>query len=247
MKILAIGNSFSEDATRYLQAIASSAGEELFVRNLYIGGCSLRMHAQNIADNAQNYAYEENAEGNEMISISEALKREKWDRITVQQSSGVSGLISSYEPYLTQVLDTVRKYCPDAEIAFHRTWAYETDSTHAEFVNYDRDQAKMYREILNATEKAASAHSLPIIKGGDFIQYLRTKPEFDYENGGLSLCRDGYHMSLDYGRYAVGLIWFIFFTGKPASSATFAPDGTDPRLIALIKREADNFISNDND
>lgn len=46
MKILAIGNSFSQDATRYLQDIAASAGENLFVRNLYIGGCSLEMHAK---------------------------------------------------------------------------------------------------------------------------------------------------------------------------------------------------------
>ncbi len=52
MKILAIGNSFSQDATRYLQDIAASAGEELFVRNLYIGGCSLEMHSKNIAENA---------------------------------------------------------------------------------------------------------------------------------------------------------------------------------------------------
>ena len=52
MKILAIGNSFSQDATRYLQDIAASAGENLFVRNLYIGGCSLEMHAKNITENA---------------------------------------------------------------------------------------------------------------------------------------------------------------------------------------------------
>ena len=37
-KILCIGNSFSQDATRYLEAIADG---ELFVRNCYIGGCSL--------------------------------------------------------------------------------------------------------------------------------------------------------------------------------------------------------------
>ena len=36
MNILSIGNSFSQDATRYLQNIAESAGESLYVRNLYI-------------------------------------------------------------------------------------------------------------------------------------------------------------------------------------------------------------------
>ena len=61
MKILAIGNSFSEDSTRYLQQIAASAGEELFVRNLYIGGCSLNQHWSNMQSGAAAYTYYQNA------------------------------------------------------------------------------------------------------------------------------------------------------------------------------------------
>lgn len=41
MNILAIGNSFSQDATRYLHQIAAADGVPLHVANLYIGGCSL--------------------------------------------------------------------------------------------------------------------------------------------------------------------------------------------------------------
>ena len=42
MKILSIGNSFSEDAQRYLKLIAGANGRELTCVNLYIGGCSLK-------------------------------------------------------------------------------------------------------------------------------------------------------------------------------------------------------------
>lgn len=243
MKILAIGNSFSQDATRYLQDIAASAGEELFVRNLYIGGCSLEMHSKNIAENAAAYLYEENTVGMEKISIPDALAREDWDYVTVQQVSGFSGKIETYEPYLTEVLDTVKTICPQAKIAFHRTWAYEIDSGHGHFAYYMKNQSNMYHAIVEATSEAAAKHTLPIIGSGDFIQHLRSIPPFDYKNGGISLCRDGFHMSLDYGRFAVGLVWFKFFTKKNAANVKFAPDNTDPAFIDIIKREADKFFA----
>lgn len=243
MKILAIGNSFSQDATRYLQDIAASAGENLFVRNLYIGGCSLEMHAKNIAENAPAYDYEENTRGIEKISIPDALAREDWDYVTVQQVSGLSGKIETYEPYLTEVLDTVKSACPEAKIAFHRTWAYEIDSIHGNFAYYLKNQMNMYHAIVEASAEAAKKHSLPIIGSGDFIQHLRAIPPFDYKNGGTSLCRDGYHMSLDYGRYAVGLVWFKFFTGRNATDVIFAPENTDPDYINIIRQEADKFIA----
>ena len=44
LKILGLGNSFSWDATTYLDRIA----DDLYVRNLHIGGCSLEMHVDKI-------------------------------------------------------------------------------------------------------------------------------------------------------------------------------------------------------
>lgn len=44
LKILAIGNSFSEDATRYLHQLANAAGIDTKIVNLYIGGCPLERH-----------------------------------------------------------------------------------------------------------------------------------------------------------------------------------------------------------
>lgn len=44
VKILAVGNSFSEDATFYLPQIAEAGGKSLILGRLYIGGCSLERH-----------------------------------------------------------------------------------------------------------------------------------------------------------------------------------------------------------
>ena len=72
MNVLCIGNSFSQDATRYLHQVS---GESLFVRNLYIGGCSLERHYNNIVEDRADYEYQKNGRCLKMISIKEALKK----------------------------------------------------------------------------------------------------------------------------------------------------------------------------
>ena len=69
-RVLCIGNSFSEDATRYLQKLA---GGELWVRNCYIAGCSLQRHYENSRTAVPEYQYQEDAAALRMISLREAL------------------------------------------------------------------------------------------------------------------------------------------------------------------------------
>ena len=58
IKILAIGNSFSVDATEYLWNMLDDAGiEEVIVGNLYIGGCSLDTHWSNMSNNKNAYTF----------------------------------------------------------------------------------------------------------------------------------------------------------------------------------------------
>ena len=237
MKILAIGNSFSEDATRYLEPIARSAGEELFVRNLYIGGCSLFRHVKNIESGDAAYAYQRDAESLEQISLSDALAREDWDFITVQQVSGYSGIYDSYIPYLDRLLSFVRERAPRAKRILHRTWAYEWNETeHPSFQLYSGDTAKMHRAIVDVTDRISKEFSLPIIPVGDAIMRAKCHPDFDVRAGGLSLHRDGFHLSRDYGRYLAALVWLKYFTGVSPDRVTFIPEGCDPHLIATIKQ-----------
>ena len=74
IRILAIGNSFSEDATCYLHGIAQAAGVEVQVLNLYIGGCPLEKHWRNIETKQEPYQYQENGVLTDRYgSIEEAL------------------------------------------------------------------------------------------------------------------------------------------------------------------------------
>jgi hypothetical protein len=233
--ILAIGNSFSTDATVYLQKIAASAGEDLFVRNCFIGGCNLKMHAQNLKTDAIVYEEQNDGEFVRMIGLKSALLAIPWDIVTLQQASHDSGIIATYEPFLTQLIRGIKKLVPGAKIVFHQTWAYEIDSQHASFPLYGRNQAQMFQKLQTAIRQAASRHHLEIIPAGEAIQRARSLPAFDYAHGGRSLNRDGFHLTFDYGRYLAALVWFRFLTGKTGQSVEYQPEGADPKLIEQLK------------
>lgn len=223
IRILSIGNSFSQDSHKWLHKLAQKNGVDLETFNLFIGGCSLKMHWDNMRNNATAYDLEINGDSAERkISIIEALQLEKWDIITVQQVSGDSGIYETYEPYLSDLADKIKEKQPDAKIYFHQTWAYETDSTHGDFAKYNKDQTEMYSRIKKVSVMAAQTINAEIIPTGEVINTLReTVTEFDYKNGGLSLCRDGFHLSLDYGRYAAAATWLHTITGNKICATDF--------------------------
>ena len=232
MNVLCIGNSFSQDATRYLHQISD---DKIFVRNLYIGGCSLETHWNNIVEENEYYEYQKNGRKLKMTSINSALLKKKWDYITVQQVSHFSGMPETYEPYLTSILNFIREKCPKAEIVFHRTWAYDDNSTHGGFVNYGGSRKKMIEEIIKTSDHFASVHGLRIIPNGEAIEMARDLPEFQGER---NINRDGFHLSLDYGRYLAGLTMFGFFTGEDATKVTYEPEDTDPKINEKLKEIA---------
>jgi hypothetical protein len=241
INILAIGNSFSQDATAYLYSIAKEAGKEIKVVNLYIGGCSLETHWRNIINNAALYDYELNGQNTgRKISITEALMEEFWDYVTLQQVSGASGLLDTFYPYITNISDCVRHYAPAAEQLLHQTWAYELDSDHPHFINYDKNQSKMFIAIEGAYQSLTARCPLGLIPSGQVIQRLRSNPVFDYGKGGISLCRDGFHLDLVYGRYAIAATWFEFILKESILENSFLPPASegkevDQLIIQLIK------------
>lgn len=234
MKVLSIGNSFSTDAHKFLHTIAKLNGEDIYTANLFIGGCSLETHFTNVLENNAYYDYEINgSEAQEKISIADALERNKWDIVTIQQSSPYSGIYETYQPYLNNLAELVKNKLPDVNLYFHQTWAYEIDSPHPGFANYSNSQQKMYDCIVSASQRACKAIDAKLISTGKVIQTVRDSiKEFDYENGGISLCRDSFHLSNDYGRYTAAATWLKTLTGKNVISDTF--NSLTPNLIKAI-------------
>ena len=247
LKVLAIGNSFSSDATEYLWNIAMDGGvETIVVGNLYIGGCTLEKHWTNINNSNNAYTYYKNTRGKwtnrASTSVQYALKDEEWDIVTIQQASGSSGMESTYSP-LGNIVQFLVKNEPNAEIYWHMTWAYQQDSTHASFPNYGSNQLKMYEKILNAlNSKVKLQKSITgIIPAGTAVQNLRSSYIGD------TITRDGYHMSHDYGRYTVALTWFAYLTGGDVDQVDWLPADHKETLkphLPVIREAVRNALAN---
>lgn len=224
IKLLAIGNSFSEDATYYIYDVAKSASIDTKVVNLYIGGCSLERHWSNIESGQVAYEYQINGEKSErLVSIPEILMEDTWDYIVTQQSSYDSGWEDSYEPFLGLLVDYLRELAPKAQIWLQKTWAYDNESKHFNFMRYHRNQVEMFERLSKCYEHMSKKYDLPMIQSADLIQKLRSTEPFNMQSGGRSLCRDGFHMSYLYGRYALACLWVRTLFNTPMKQITYIP------------------------
>lgn len=245
MKVLAIGNSFSQDATRYLHQIALADNVDLKVVNLYIGGCSLERHYDNLITNEKAYEYEENGSSSgETVSIKDSLERDVWDVVTIQQVSHLSVNYATYQPYIRYLSDFIKKYAPQAEQMLHQTWAYEQGSERLTVELGYNDQYDMFRDLKVSYKLAAKdLGGLKIIPGGEAFQYA-------IESGIDKLHRDTFHASLGIGRYILGAVWYEVLTGNSIEFNSFC-DFDEPvenakiqKAKKCVRRAIDKFKNN---
>lgn len=241
IRILAIGNSFSEDAVEnYLYDLAKAAGIQLVIGNLYVGGCSLEQHVENALNNQSAYEYRKvNSAGvfsNENgWSISRALADENWDYISFQEVSQQSGIYSYFEESLPTLVDYVKGQStnPDTRYILHQTWAYAKSSTHSGFPNYDKDQMKMYEAIVDAVWKAAELIGADmVVPAGTAIQNGRTSIIGD------NFCKDGYHLEINYGRFTAACTWFEQLLGIDVTTNTYKPSTVSDYDAEIAKHAA---------
>lgn len=249
LKIFAIGNSFSVDAMQWLYGIAKDGGyNNIILGNAYISGCTLQNHSINSKNNSKNYIYYKNTTGTwknvKEKTLLECLTDEKWDIITLQQQSGSSGMPNTYEPYLSELIEFVNtnKTNPYAELVWHMTWAYQKDSTHSSFPNYNNDQLTMYNAIVstiksNVLVKNELSYYIPV---GTAIQNIRTSFIGD------KLTRDGYHLSYDLGRYIAAMTWFHKITGLSIDDITYVPsvETISDNHLKVVKECVKNAVAN---
>lgn len=250
IKILDIGNSFSMDALYYLSGIGEADGVAIKAVNLFIPGCSLEKHCNNIESDAPVYLYEENGHmTGDKVSIRQALAADNWDYVVTQQASGSSGLANTFFPYLTEMAAFVRAQAPLTEFLLQETWAYEKNAQQEAFANYGNDQIAMYRALNEAYTDAAKTLGVRLIPCGTVVQKMRDVPPFVVEEGGRSLCRDGMHMDLIYGRYLVAAVWYRFLTGRAVSGNRFVPQMAqlpdltcEPGILRLLQEKVDAWV-----
>ena len=232
MNILAIGNSFSSDATRYLHGVAKGEGEKLKVVNLYISGCSLERHFRNMLSEERVYELQVNGEASGFrVSLKEALLNRAWDVVTMQQASCYSPRYETYQPYLCELSSYVKRLCPGARQVIHQTWSYEKGSEKLCVQMGYAEPSQMTADIVAAYARAVEAiEADAIIPSGELFAHM-------LESGIETVHRDTFHASRGLGRYALALLWYGVLTGKSVEGNAFScldePITEEQRAIAI--------------
>ena len=209
-----------------LVPLCDAKNVQVEIHNLYYGGCSLQQHAEFLLKDTAAYSHRvcTNAEPRvvkDTITLRQALQDGKYDYISLQQASHDSGIKSSFEPWLTMLIDTVRAYQPDARLCWMQTWAYSTDAKHPAYPRYQCNQQVMWDSIQACTPK-----NMPVIPCGQAIQNARQTKLGD------TLCRDGYHLNYVYGRYTAACVWYEMITGRDVRFNSYR----NPQMTRLQRR-----------
>ncbi len=236
MNVLSIGNSFSNNAHRYLPQMAKAAGKELMLCNLFIPGCSLETHWNNWRKEEEAYVYEVYLPGEtEMrnpdgLALHDVVEDEDWDVITLQQCSHLSGIEESYSPYLAELAAYCRMVKPEAKIMLHQTWAYEKGCLKPEFAEYyHNDQDEMYRMLTECYAKAAKEAEIDlIIPSGRAWQTARQTFIGD------RLTCDGFHGN-EMGCFLAGACFYEMIFGESITKNPFMLPDFDENINGALK------------
>lgn len=190
LKVLAIGNSFSICVLKEIPEVAKDLGCPLDFCSLYIPGCSLKRHAENLKKPDSNpylvtWSYVSCPAGaipfgNGSVAkvknkhygnIEKMLKADRWDVVTVQQASHLSWKPDSYEPYGTAIVEMIRKNAPQARIFVQQTWSYTPWDKRLK--KWGIDQNGMFEKLDSAYRSFAAAHKLDVIRTGSAVQLFR--------------------------------------------------------------------------
>lgn len=226
VKILAVGNSLTNNATQYLWEIITSAGvpiENVVIGRLFLPGCSIEWHWNNIEDFDSEYTYSKNAMGvwisYENYSVQAALEDEEWDYIIVQETIASVQNTSAYRN-LGNLVDYLKIAEPEAELAWHLIWTYqaETESQWCKF-RTPAETLEHYGQIIGqylaqVKNKSQIEHLIP---AGTAVQNLRSSYIGD------TITTDGIHVNDKHGMYITALTWYAALTGGDVEAATWLP------------------------
>ncbi|MBR2969306.1 MAG: DUF4886 domain-containing protein [Clostridia bacterium] len=244
LKILCIGNSFSQDTLAYAYGVAKSLGvNEVKLANMCIGGCTLQQHAENAKNDLPAYSFElnENDEWTETpnFKLSTALYADKWDYVSIQQASGFSGLKESFEGHIDYLIAYIRERVPkETKIVWNMTWAYQQNSPHEHFAFYSNSQTTMYRSIIQTVRDVVLKRPeiSIVVPVGTAIQNARTS------SLGNSLTRDSFHLSLGTGRFIAALTFIHKITGIELSGVAFNGINISPKEKEIAVECAANAV-----
>ena len=252
VKVLMIGNSFSICLLQHLPQVAADRGVELDLASLYIGGCSLKRHWENVEKDGDKgfkpYRFGRNRFGKYeqgMANVCDALRMTKWDIVTIQQASHESWKGETYHPYGDKLVAKIRELAPQAKIYVQETWSYTPWDKR--LAKWGIDQDRMYESLHAAYADFAGQYGFGVIPFGTAVQEWRKRLPVKYaENsfggdvvgGGKQDERDHFKRGADgkwtpncdvfhlgrKGEYFQALVWARSLFGVDLADLKYKPD-----------------------
>ena len=263
LKVLMIGNSFSICCLEEMPPVAKAMNLELDLASLYIGGCTLFRHWQNVetsATNANYRPYQFNRKVNGVkaaggnLSIQEGLKLADWDVVTIQQGSHESWRPETYHPYGDNLVRTIHELCPRAKIVVQETWSYTPFD--GRLAQWKITPDEMYAKLHNAYWDFAKKHRLEVIPTGAAVDLWRKRLPVKYgENldfgedvtGSVWMAKDKdgkeeqrvdrFHLNWR-GHYLQALVWTAKLYGVDVTKCTYRPERLAADRAELMKKLA---------
>ena len=271
LKILTIGNSFTDSLAEYFpQAVRSARCEVDFYRANF-GGCELERHWSYICAEESSEICRIYNGGTKMKDI---LAGNKWDIVTIQQASHASWQWETYLPFAANIRDYIKKYAPQAEVVIQQTWAYHPyDPRIRTGGEWGFDQQGMYERLTQCYKKLAAVLNARLIPAGKAVQLYRQKHPFAFAAydpaeisklqwpdlppmagelvgscswkknpaGEMVISRDFIHLNA-MGRYLQACVWFAFLFERSAREIKFVPQEISDSCAAELRELANEAV-----
>ncbi|QMW04590.1 DUF4886 domain-containing protein [Spirosoma foliorum] len=261
-----IGNSFSQNASKFLPELSKEGGHELIIGRAELGGSSLQRHWEH-AEAAERNPDDPKGKPYTGKSLKMLLSEGQWDVVTIQQASILSGNVDTYRPYARKLYEYVKKLQPRATVVFHQTWAYRSDSKDfSQIASGDsaKSAEQMWEKSRAAYHTIADELGIAIIPNGDAFWKMNTTANWAYhpdhafdfthpQSPALpnqthslhmgyrwdngKLAFDSHHAN-NAGCYLGGLVWYSFLFNESPVKLTFCPDGVDKDFAKQLRKTA---------
>ena len=271
VRVFAVGNSFSQNATTFLREIAEAGGHELVLGTAQTGGCSLERHWKAAeAELTQPGSKEAKIYGGK--SLVENISKGTWDVVTIQQYSLHSPNVETYRPYAQKLREHLKSLQPGAEIVVHQTWAYRVDADRFGQVAAGKSAAsnrEMWEKSRAAYRQIAGENGARVIPVGDAFWRVNSDPQWGYQpDASFDLKKPvfpalpeqkhslhvGYRWSAEKkfgkdanhanvaGQYLGGLVWYGCLFQESPEQVAFVPKGLSPEFAAQLRKVAGDVV-----
>lgn len=249
LRVLAIGNSYTSDATRFVADLLKASGVSDTTYSVY----SLTYSAATLEHWWTMCESGEEVELNYVAGHGmkhsrgpmSMLLAQDWDVITLQQYSGAAIKYSTFNPWLRYLISYIRARCtnPDVTLAWQMAWSY-ADGYASRYRNLER-----WALIVKAVKQMNETDGIDvIIPAGTAIQNARNT-ELNTQG---QLTRDGTHLDRCVGRYIAACSWVEALFGpvygitvagnpfipnvEPSATEQYPAQPMTPETAALAQR-----------